>query len=620
MGTHNASRGRFSNAMRVALWFGLLTGLVEAFLLGVKRVYMHDFVRVGLDVVWMAPLADAALFAVVAVVVAAVARSSSRRAQILIFACSFLAFMSAFLMYYPLHLYAKLVLAAGLAVQSVRVLAGRMPQFDRLVRRTLPWVAAAVVLIAAGMTAWPAVALRQQIARLPAPPSGAPNVLLIVLDTVRAESMSLYGYSRATTPNLERWAARSVVFDRATSTAPWTLPSHASMFTGRWPLEQSSDWEVPLDDSHVTLAEALNELGYLTAGFVANGQYGGYEFGLNRGFRHYEDYIRSPQETAISSSLARALITSTSLRRLVGYYDTIGRQDAASVNSRFLKWVSRTEDRPFFAFLNYFDAHETYFPPAPFDRTFGSGESRDIEHVMHDVRRSMRTDWHRRPAAEIEAEMAMYDGTIAYMDAELNRLLTSLDERGLLDKTIVIVTSDHGEQFGEHGLFLHSNSLYKPLLHVPLMISYPARVPGGLRVGTRVSLHDLPSTVLDLIGMHDDDMFPGASLSRHWSAGSASTGSPDLVLSEVRYSDWAEKWHPTAKGDMHSLMDDRYHYIRTGDGREELYDLQADPGEQHDVGVTVEGRPVVERFRSQLEHALEARARGASKSLPAGRP
>jgi arylsulfatase A-like enzyme len=482
----------------------------------------------------------------------------------------------------------------------------------RLVRRSAPWLAAAVVATAGVMTLLPGAA--QRIAGRP-DAAGMPNVLLVVLDTVRAESMSLHGYERPTTPNLERLAARSVVFDRATSTAPWTLPSHASMFTGRWPFEQTSDWESPLDGRHVTLAETLGARGYLTAGFVANGQYCGYEFGLDRGFDHYEDYVRSPAETLLSSSIARALATSMSLRRLVGYYDTVGRQDAASVNGRFLKWLGRTEGRPFFAFLNYFDAHETTFPPPPFAEQFSHGTARDVEHVMHDLRRSMRTDWHRRPPEHIKTERDMYDGTIAYMDAELGRLIAELEARGVLDNTIVIVTSDHGEQFGEHGLFLHSNSLYTQLLHVPLVISYPAKAPGGTRVGTRVSLRDLPATVLDLIGFQEGAVFPGGSLARFWS-GEADRHPVEPVVSQVRYSDWAEKWHPTAKGDMSSLMDDRYHYIRTGDGGEELYDLEQDPGELRNLTSTAEGAAITVRFRQRLAALDSMPDRAAAISLP----
>jgi arylsulfatase A-like enzyme len=378
------------------------------------------------------------------------------------------------------------------------------------------------------------------------------------------------------------------------------------MFTGRWPHEQTTNWESALDSRDVTLAEFLRGRGYMTAGFAANGQYCGHEFGLDRGFAHYEDYVATPQETLLSSSLGRMLALNDPIRRALNRYDTIARLDATAVNRRFLDWLSHVDERPFFAFLNYFDAHETYLPPPQFAMKFGPGEPRSNQQVTQELRRSLRNDWHKRPPEEIQAEVDVYDGAISYIDDELGRLLDGLRSRGLLDNTIVIVTSDHGEQFGEHGLFLHSNSLYHPLLHVPLLISYPGRVPSGQRVDGRASLRDIPATIVELIGAAGDQVFPGASLSRYWSAPNAHAGDAGgaTVLSEVKHSYWAEKWQPASRGDMHSLMNDRHHYIRNGDGREELYAIRTDPTEEHDLSGSEESRPLLERFRAELAAEL----------------
>ena len=140
------------------------------------------------------------------------------------------------------------------------------------------------------------------------------------------------------------------------ATAPWTLPSHAGMFTGRWPHELSADWFHALDSTHPTLAETLRARGYNTAGFVANTLYCGSETGLSRGFNHYEDYSISPGELLLSSSLGRTIANNSRLRQLTGYHNIVNAKDAATVNADFLDWVSRNQ-RPFFAFLNYFDAH-----------------------------------------------------------------------------------------------------------------------------------------------------------------------------------------------------------------------------------------------------------------------
>src|SRR5262245_4198426 len=357
----------------LAVWFGLLTGLSEVSLLAVKKFVLGQFIRYGPDVVWMAPLADAFLFLIPGLILLLLAwrwaTFVSLRVVILVFA--FLGYLSLLFMYYPLHVFAKVLLAGGLAVQTARLIAGRGRAFQALVRRSLIWMMALTAGLAVSVQGWQWVEQRQALAQLPASVPSRPNVLLIVLDTVRAQNLSLYGYHRPTTPNLERFAGSGVRFDRATSPSPWTLPAHASMFTGRWPNELSADWEVPLDGTFPTLAELLRDQGYVTAGFVANTNYCGYEFGLNRGFLWYEDYIVSAREILVSSSLARSIINSGTVRRAVGYYDGFTRKNAAAINDNFLRWLTRQDRRPFFVFLNYFDAHEPYFPPAPFNVKFG---------------------------------------------------------------------------------------------------------------------------------------------------------------------------------------------------------------------------------------------------------
>jgi hypothetical protein len=187
------------------------------------------------------------------------------------------------------------------------------------------------------------------------------NVILVVLDTVRADRLSAYGYHRDTTPNLARLATRGVRFDRAFSTAPWTAPSHASLFTGRWPHELTIGWDRPLDATFPTLAESLAEAGYATAGFVANTTYCSYETGLDRGFEHYEDYDVTLRGVLLCSSLVeRALAFAHKHPTWVNALGLGGpskgdRKDAARINRDFLGWLDghAGRDRPFFAFLNY---------------------------------------------------------------------------------------------------------------------------------------------------------------------------------------------------------------------------------------------------------------------------
>jgi arylsulfatase A-like enzyme len=604
---------RARSIVAMALWFGLATGFCEAGLVGVKRFVLDRIVRVGPDIAWLAPLADAIAFLVIGLALVGLGRlwKPVGRPAVVTFVLAFVAFLSLLLMYYPLHLYAKILLAAGLAMQSAR-LAGRWPLgFERLVRRGAIVMTVIVALLAIGTTAGSSLIYRRHAAALPDPQAASPNVLLVVWDTVRARNLSLYNYERSTTPHLERWAGTGVVFENANSTSPWTLPSHASMLTGRWPQELSATWETPLDAEPRTLAEALGERGYLTAGFVANTYYCGNELGLTRGFARYEDYVVTPRELLISSTLVRSLANSWTVRRVLGYHDNIPRQSATAITDHFLEWQATTGDRPFFAFLNYFDAHETFLPPPPFAGKFGPGPPAGSPAVVQDVRRSLRRDWFQRPADEIRGEINMYDGAIAYLDDELNRLLGELQARGTLDNTIVIVTSDHGEQFGEHGLFLHGNSLYQPLLHVPLVIRFPPAVPGGRRIPSRVTLRDLPATIVDLLGVSREAGLPGRSLARHWVRAAAEVGAEEVgggpAIAEVREAEWAKQgnpWYPAAKGDMASVTDDRYHYIRNGDGTEELYAIEVDPQERRDLSRQADSTPLLERYRTALRLSL----------------
>jgi len=419
----------------------------------------------------------------------------------------------------------------------------------------------------------------------------APNVLLIVLDTVRAKNLGVYGYDRPTTPNLQRLASRGTVFDWPVATAPWTLWSHLSMLTGLYPHQTTADWLLPLEETHPTLAEVLGSQGYASAGIVANTEYVSYETGLDRGFGHYEDYVFSAGEMLQSSTLARTLINHPRVRDLVGTHELVGRKRAPDVNRQFLRWMNRRENgRPFFALLNYYDAHAPYYPPAPFDRKFGGGVVR--ENPMLDV----GWEWSDE---QIQAEVDAYDGAIAYIDHHLGLLFDELEESGEFDNTLIIVTSDHGEEFGEHGLMGHANSLYLPNLHVPLLLSYPGKVPAGQRVTEPVSLKDIPSTVLDLSGTDPKTSLPGSSLARCWSDQNARQAP---LLSEVNASPWdLPDWYPIAKGDMQSLIDERYHYIKTGDGTEELYAYRTDPDERIDLVAGGQGRDELARFRRVLE-------------------
>ena len=613
-----AARSEPADFLLLPLWFGLVTGLGEVALQGVRKFLLHRIIRVSPDIVWMSPLADVILFAIPGLLIFLAASWVGKLAslRIAVFMFAFLGYMSGLLMTNWMNYYAAVLLAAGLAVQTSRFIAGRSQQFHSLVRRTTPWMIAVVAGLTIGVNGWHWLTEYRAVAKLP-PSPGSPNVLLIVLDTVRAQSLSAYGYARPTSPNLEQFAKTGVRFDRAIATAPWTLPSHASMFTGRWHHELSADWFEPLDDTYPTLAEALSAQGYVTAGFVANTHYCGFEHGLDRGFAYYQDYNRSAGQILVSSALGRTIGCASTLdpgcrlRKAIGYYEVPGRRSAAEVNAAFLGWLSKREQQPFFAFLNYFDAHVPLLPPEPFDFQFGPTKPRGNPMHLHTGLRSdldsERWEW---TSPEIEREMAAYDGTIAYLDYSVGLLLDEVKKRGLLENTLVIITSDHGEEFGEHDVMTHGNSLYLTSLHVPLLISFPSRVPAAVGVSEPVSLRDLPATVVDLLDVENKYRFPGNSLARHWDKKSEPGGPiEDPLISEVSGVSFRSEGYPISKGDMKSLLMDRYHYIRTGDGREELYDVVSDPWEKQNLTNSEELSPMLDRFRRFLEKTTSVAAR-----------
>jgi arylsulfatase A-like enzyme len=451
------------------------------------------------------------------------------------------------------------------------------------------------VIAATGLGAVAAEGIAEHAARtrLSTPSSGAPNVLLLVLDTVRASRMSLYGYGRPTTPFLEKLAAQGVTFEWAISPSSWTLPSHAGMFTGHLPEELGVGFRSPLDTARPTLAEELSQLGYLTGGFVANGLYCHRESGLGRGFLHYEDFRVSPSEGLLSFALGRTVANSSRVRQVVGAYDIIGRKTAADINRDFLAWMEPA-DRPFFAFLNYLDAHEPYEAPPAFQAMFGPVDELRPWQYDHELR--VATHWGPRGMSrpEAEAQSNAYDAAIAYLDDEIGHLVGELDRRGRLANTVLIVTSDHGEHFGEYKRWRHGDGLYLPAIHVPLIVSSPGRVPPGRRIEVPVSLGDVGQTIFDLATGSESTRLAGRSLKASWNHTSERDGDRAPVISQFR----DVPGHPYAV----SVISEGFQYIRTewpDRSQEELYGLESSARELSDQIKTADPG-LVDRLRQAV--------------------
>jgi len=610
----------------LAVWIGLIAGFLDLGLMVVnKRLIDRDFFRLGGDYTWIIPAGVTTLVLVPAIAIALIAwtRGGAVRLGVPVGVLSFVGFLD-MCARLPLELWASLLICGGLATQLVRLVRPRRLEFLRLVRRTVPLLAGillTIMLVTIGGRAW---SEHRAVSALPPSPSAAQNVLLIVWDTVRAGNLSLHGYGRPTTPNLERLASRGVRFDLAFSTSSWTLPSHASLFTGRWPHELRVDWKSPLRDDVPTLAEYLAAHGYDTVGVAANLDYCSRETGLARGFAHYEDfpidvydaftrYVALGHRIEISSWV---FVLDRLLEKGFGrWYDLVPRsrehaKNAAAVDRAFLGWLARRQEnrRPFFAFLNYNDAHSPYEVPDRSNPGFGlrPASSLDRQTLLHwNTLDKARLSYHDvRMAADV------YDDCISYLDRRLGILLQELTRRGVLDNTLVIVTADHGEHLGDHLLFFHGCSLYRQLVQVPLVIVDNKGAPSTRVVAEPVSLCDVPATVIDLLGLGRDAPFPGRSLTRFWRRPDQAvsppadpllmeTGKPELLTNQGR--------EPAAKGPMKSLVARGMHYIRTADGLEELYMLNSDPEERLNLAGSPNAQAVLERFRNTLGLMLKKR-------------
>ena len=598
-----------------AVWLGLASGWLEAgVVLGHQALVgtvTNLSVRLNRYHVALGLLAHLAIFAGAWGLAAGLAGRWSRRwwRDPLVTGLGwFVAFASPLLALEELHAASSLILAAALAT-----VAGRWWLRHREVwlRRTLgPLVVGSVV--AGGWSAfWVQSSEDRALASLPPASPEAPNVVLLVLDTVRADHLSLYGYPRPTTPHLDAWKDRAARFAFARSAAPWTLPAHATMFTGRWPHELSVDYDRPLDATHPTLAAFLAGHGYQTGGFVGNTVYANSWFGIGRGFTRYEDAYEneevSPRETLRSAALTRELLPlAVNLGLLTSDGRWSPRKTAAAVNRDALDWLDHrgSTDRPFFLFLNYIDAHGPYTVPDDFARQFSAATNPQL------IQANRRAGNKSLPNAERYDQLDQlgidaYDDAIRYIDAQIGHLLAELDGRGLRQKTWVIVTADHGEHFGEHGLYIHGNSLYRPLIDVPLLVIPPDGV-NVHRVADPVSLRDLPATVADITGLGANSPFPGHSLRHYWDDAVDAPPNRDQPLSEWKIP------HGTA-GLATLPADDRTRtaivhrdriYHRDPLGPDALYHVD-DHGEATDLTDEAREKPMLDDFQAVVEGFLE---------------
>jgi arylsulfatase A-like enzyme len=618
-----------------ALWLGAATGLVEGGLFPVLlelswRSWTMQQWSVFSKIVWISTALNVLLFLAVGLFVLLL-RCWLPRLGLLrwsVFLFVWLACFDWLAISHRIHPFSAFVLAAGLASVAMRWFSRHEPSVVRFANRTLPWVLAtalcAFTVIEGGFR------LKERIAtaHLPVPSSGSPNVLVIVIDTLRSDHMSAYGYARATSPNLDRIAREGVLFEKAFAASSWTLPSHASLLTGRYLHEHGAGLNY-YNGRDPNIAQALLAEGYRTGAFSANTYFFCRTVGFGAGFLHFEDYFGSWADMASHTFYGHEFFRFVS--GPLGYQESIGRKQAQAVNREFFRWVDRTPGKPFFAFLNYFDVHDPYQPPQPYRNRFTSlkNPGRFInEFVTDSVPHLTPEQW--------QGEKDAYDGAIAYVDEQIGELFSDLKARGLAENTLVVITSDHGEEFGDHGLILHGMSLYRQEIQVPLIFWWPGKLPAGVRLGTPVTNVAVPATIMDLVARGKPSAFPGPSLVQLWKTQAIGSDWPEPLVELAQRPYPLFKKYSIYYGGMKSLIIGHWQYIDQDKSGEELYDWEKDPEELHNLAATPEGQRINREFRRRLgrlvgdavginegdlpNHAEGSNLSGARRSPSAGQP
>jgi len=426
-----------------------------------------------------------------------------------------------------------------------------------------------------------------------------PNIILIVLDTVRADRCCPYGYTRPTTPFLESLAESGTLFADAISNSPWTLPSHATMFTGLLPSQHGCDENSRrLGATPPILADILRHCGYFTVAVSCN-TWVSPSFGFGRGFdvffkpwqfwqSHHDLTRRYVLEQVPLQAILRYLVQNPLVNAVNGFYGRYlykARDKGARRANPFIRRSLRSWPEPFFLFVNFLEAHLPYRPPRWLSYPWlGSADLREGRHLNQDpwsyVVREREMD-----EREITLLGKLYDAEVTYVDRQVEELVGTLSVAGLLDSSVMLVTSDHGENLGEQHLMDHQFSVDQTLLRVPLVLRYPGRADNrGTVIDAPVDLRQIPSTLLALAGKRDPAAFPEPPL---W----------DTDPGRIRVAEykrpvyWLQRLaelFPDADltpldRSLRATLVDGYKVVEDSQEGVQLFDLSADPVELSDI-------------------------------------
>ncbi|WP_265108955.1 sulfatase [Halosolutus halophilus] len=484
------------------------------------------------------------------------------------------------------------------------------------------------------------------------------NVVLVILDTARSKSVGAFpddrdgtgpadGVGEASrsaplssghecdgpqpTPTLSRLAAEGTAFENAFATAPWTLPSHASLFTGLYPSEHGTHGDhTYLDDDLRTLPEAFADAGYQTIG-VSNNTWITEEFGFDQGFEDLRkgwQYIQSDADmgAVVRGEDVNEKLQATRNRLFDGnplvnaaniLYSELLQPAGDDGAARSVDWIEnwlggRTDDRPFFLFCNFIEPHVEYDPPREYaDEFLPAGATYEEATAVRQDPRAYDCDDYQLSDREFALLRGLYRAELAYVDDQLSRLWTALEDAGEWDDTLFVVCGDHGEHIGEHGFFGHQYNLYDTLLNVPLAIHGGAFTGGGRRRDL-VQLLDLPATLLETVGVDDPDLLAqGSSRSFHPQSDTEPRDAvfaeyvapqPSIERLEARFGEIPDRVREFDRR-LRAIRTTEYKYVHGDDGFERLHHVPTDPAEHDDVATRerTQARALRDRLESRFD-------------------
>jgi arylsulfatase A-like enzyme len=417
-----------------------------------------------------------------------------------------------------------------------------------------------------------------------APPP--PNVLLVSIDSLRADHVHAYGHERETTPTIDRLAGEGARFETVIAASSWTLPTHMTLLTGLSPEAHGVTSSTrALSPEALTLAEVLHANGYHTAGFVS-GPYLRRIYGFAQGFDVYDESVVANGHLASQHGATSPRLTHLVLDHLNA-------------------WAATDPRPPFFVFVHMWDVHYDYAPPPPYDTMFDPDYTGTVTATDYIRNRDIRKDMAPR---DLEHVIALYDGEIRYTDGYLGRIVDRLAALGVLENTVVVVTADHGDEFFEHGHKGHGPQLYDELLRVPLVVRFPPRVAPGQVIHRQVRQMDVASTILGLVGIAPPSGFAGTHPAAVDLAPWITGGAASPRIAPLRAYASTASYDGAGRGALTAVrtLTAKYIEMPAQPVRSQYFDLRRDPGEHANllspfVRATRVPRPAIEALRADVQ-------------------